>query len=130
MTPERLAKIRALAEHPSTNPRMREIAKRILNEHWTPPPNKPNPGTRTSEEYDRFIFMDLDNWGQSASGNYVHTTKWENRDYRFVLFKHKKTPTWGWLRVDIKTESETWSRNKYATLREAHESAWLHLSLL
>lgn len=109
---------------------MREIAKRILNEHWTPPPNQPNPGTRTSEEYDQFIFMNLDNWGESANGNYVHTTKWEGRDYRFVLFRHKKTPTWGWLRVDIKSDTETWSRNKYATLREAHESAWLHLSLI
>lgn len=130
MTPEKLAKVRALAEDIRGDPKIRAVAQRILDANWTPPPNPQHPGLRTSEEYDRYVFMSLDNWGQSARGNYVHTTNWDGRSYRIVLFQHKKTPTWGWLRIDVKTDTETWSRNKYDTLREAHESAWLHLSLI
>lgn len=135
MTPARLAKIRALAADVRGNPYIRAVAQRMLEKHggaerWKPPPDPPNPGLKTSEEFDKFVFMNLDTWDETVNGNYRTNIKWQGRAYRFILFRHKKTPTWGWLRADIANNTESWSRNKYATLEEAHQSAWLHLTLI
>lgn len=136
MTPERLAKIRALAADYRGNPHVRAMAQRILDAQpkprWTPPPDPPAPGIKTSEEHRKRIFFDLNQWGESANGNYVHTMEYRDREYRFVIFRQKRTIVhgWGWLRVDVKNDTKTWGRNKYETVREALDSAWLHLSLI
>lgn len=135
MTPDRLAKIRALAEDERGNANVRAIAQKILAKHEKAPPRRrapdgPVPGIMPSEDQERWVFMQLDQWHHNAKGNYVHSLTWKGRRYRFVLFKFKRTQNWGWLRFDILADTESWGRNQFADLREAHESAWLHLTLL
>ena len=55
MTPERLAKIRAIAEDPRADPATRAIAQAKLDAEPTPPKRNPlHPGMRTTPEYERF----------------------------------------------------------------------------
>jgi hypothetical protein len=134
MTPQRLAKIRALASDTRGDPATRMIALEILRRyekteeptfHDIPdePQNPPNPRMRNSDQYVQYTFMSLRNWGKSANGNFVHSFTYKNRAYRVVLFKHKKTPTYGWLRVGITSGVEEWS-GRFSTIEEAHKDAW------
>jgi hypothetical protein len=57
MTPERLAKIRALAEDPRADPATRAIARSMLEAELPLRPQTTNPlhpGMRTTPEYERF----------------------------------------------------------------------------
>jgi hypothetical protein len=137
MTPEKLAKIRRLAGDLRGDPATRMIALEILRRyekteeptfHDIPdePQNPPNPRMRNSEEYERYRFMSLRDWRRSAAGNPVHVFTWKGHPYRVTLFKHKKTPTWGWLRVHLGTEEEIWS-GRFSTIEEAHKAAWTSL---
>jgi hypothetical protein len=95
--------------------------------HDVPPyRNQQHPGMRTSAEYDRFRFMDLGNWKTTANGNPTHIIVHKGRSYRIVLFKHKKSPTHGWMRIDTITDRTEFS-GKFRTLAEAHLNAWTSL---
>jgi hypothetical protein len=137
MTPERLAKIRAIAMDLRGNPAVREVALEMLRRYETveeptfhdvkdEPQNPTNPRMHPSDEYERHMFMSLHNWGKSANGNFVHSFTHKNRAYRVVLFKHKKTPTFGWLRADIARGTEVWS-GRFRDMQEAHRDAWTNL---
>jgi hypothetical protein len=135
MTPERLAKIRALATDMRGDPATRMIALEILRRYEPEPEfhdvedkpqNPPNPRMRNSDEYEHHTFMSLRNWGKSTNGNFVHTFTHKGRGYRIVLFKHKKTPTFGWLRSDIGSGTEVWS-GRFPDLQGAHADAWKNL---
>lgn len=55
MTPERLAKIRAIAEDPRADPFTRSIAQSMLDGAPEPAQRNPlHPGMRTTPEYERF----------------------------------------------------------------------------
>ena len=58
MTPDRLAKIRAIAEDARADPFTRAIAKQMLEAEGPqlqPPPGNPlHPGMRTTAEYERW----------------------------------------------------------------------------
>ena len=55
MTPERLAKIRAIAEDPRADPATRAIAQAKLDAEPKPSTRNPlHPGMRTTPEYERF----------------------------------------------------------------------------
>jgi hypothetical protein len=56
VTPERLAKIKAIAEDPRADPRIRAIAQAKLDAQPKPaqPRNPLHPGMRTTPEYERF----------------------------------------------------------------------------
>jgi hypothetical protein len=135
MTPAKLEKIRRLAEDIRGDPATRMIAREILARYQTEPSfsdvepepepkNPPNPRMRNSDEYERHMFMSLSNWGRvKATGNFVHTATHKGRGYRIVLFKHKRTPTYGWLRVDAARNQEVWS-GRFNSLPEAHKDAW------
>ena len=124
MDPAKLAKIKALAEDARGDPKLRAIAQRFFDEN-KPSPSTPksniHPGLRTSQEYERFLFMNLANWGKSKTGNYVHDVSWNGALYTIILFKHKQTPTYGWLRTHGAAKAFS---GKYGTLVEAHRSAW------
>ena len=139
MTPEKLAKIRALAEDMRGDPATRLVALGILRREllrhakaeepvWHDIPDTPRnpPGVQNDPDYERHTFMSLHNWGKSGNGNFVHTTTWKGRGYRIVLFKHKKTPTWGWLRVDVLRSQEVWS-GRFDNIQGAHQDAWRNL---
>jgi hypothetical protein len=133
VTPEKLAKIRALAEDLRGDPATREIARAALRryakeeplEFHDVPPAPENPaGMRNAPEYEQYVFMSLRNWGRvKSTGNFVHTCSHKGRGYRVVLFSHKKTPTFGWLRVDVASNVEVWS-GKFSDLQGAHRNAW------
>jgi hypothetical protein len=136
VTPTKLEKIRRLAEDIRGDPATRMIAREILARYQTKPTfedvpepepeprNPPNPRMRNSDEYERHMFMSLSNWGRSkTSNNFVHTFTHKGRGYRIVLFAHKKSPTYGWLRVDVARNQEVWS-NRFNSLPEAHKDAW------
>jgi hypothetical protein len=140
MTPQKLAKIRALASDLRGDPATRMIALEILRRyekieepafHDIPdePQNPPNPRMRNSDEYEHYMFMSLRNWGKSANGNFVHTFTHKNRAYRVVLFKHKKTPTYGWLLVDIARGVEEWSE-RFNSMPAAHVNAWARIMMI
>jgi hypothetical protein len=137
LNPQKLAKIRALADDPRGDPATRAIAQAALKRYATEPPkpefhdvppyrNQQHPGMRTSAEYDRYRFMDLGNWKTTANGNPTQlvTHKW--RTYRIVLFRHKKRPTHGWMRIDVITDKTEFS-GAFKTQAEAHADAWKSL---
>jgi hypothetical protein len=140
MTPAKLEKIRRLAEDLRGDPATRMIAREILARYQAEPSfsdipepepepkNPPNPRMRNSDEYERHMFMSLSNWGRSKTGsnNFVHTFTHKGRGYRVILFAHKRTPTYGWLRVDVALNREVWS-GRFNSLPEAHADAWKSL---
>ena len=139
MHPRILEKIRAVASDPRGDPRTREIAQRMLAEHERPPPPPPepprynsriHPGLEKTPEFIRFKFMSLDNWGRTKNGNLIHTTSIKGREYKIVLFSHKKTPTYGWMQIDPESDTTVFSDTKYATMIEAHQAAWQRLMIL
>jgi len=139
MNPEKLAKIRALAEDMRGDPATRLVALGILRREllrhakteepvwhtFTPTPQNP-PGVQTDPGYERHVFMSLHNWGKSKNGNFVHTCSHKGRGYRIILFQHKKTPTWGWLRADMTGGDEVWS-GRFKDIQGAHADAWKNL---
>jgi hypothetical protein len=132
MTFEKLAKIRALADDPRGDPATRAIAQAALKRYAQEKP-KPkaasfidtrHPGMKTSAEYDRYRFMDLGSWRKTASGNPTFTIAIRGKMWRVVLFKHKKTPTYGWMRIDVFSEETPEFSGRFATMAEAHEDLW------
>jgi hypothetical protein len=139
MTPEKIRKIRALADDPRGDPATRAIAQAALKRyaqtdksekpsfHDVPPyRNEQHPGMRTSPEYDRHRFMDLGAWKTTSNGNPTFVVVRNGRSFRIVLFRHKKTPTHGWMRINTITD-ETEFSGKFRTIGEAHANAWSSL---
>jgi hypothetical protein len=129
MTPQKLAKIRAVAEDPRGDPMTREVARATLKRYATvpatpkPPSNPLHPGMRRSAEIERYKFMDLSQWKTNINGDLTILVARNAHPYRVTLFQHKKTPTWGWSRLDI-IRGEVDYSGRFATLTEAHEAAW------
>lgn len=72
-------------------------------------------------------FMDLSKWDTTANGHRSHILlhgKTRRELFRVVLFRHKKTPTHGWLRIDLRTEAQVFSQIKHHTIREAMLDLW------
>ena len=106
MNPRLIEKIRRIADDVRGDPNIRAIAQRKLaayraeepkrqmewiKVHGDPhnpyyPPNPPNPRTQPSEEYEKFRFMNMDNWRTTNLGTLIITIK----GYRIGLFKFKK----------------------------------------
>ncbi len=149
LTPQKIAAIRALADDARGDPATRAIAQNKLEqyrishpelfEQWKPQRetrtknpyaqySHKNPGTQNSEDFERFRFMDLSMWGRTVAGNPTAMATRGGLAYRIILFEHKKTPTWGWLRIETQSGDETFSRVKFATMQEAHRDAWNSLS--
>jgi hypothetical protein len=137
LTPEKLAKIRALADDPRGDPATRAIAQAALKRYAEPEPepafydvppyrNQQHPGMRTSPEYDRHRFMDLGAWKTTTNGNPTFVVVRKGRSFRIVLFRHKKTPTHGWMRVDTINDTTEFS-GRFRTIGEAHADAWSSL---
>jgi hypothetical protein len=138
VTPAKLEKIRALADDVRGDPAIREVARRVLQRyaHVEPQPQpRPSfrdsraPGMKTSPEYDRYKFMDLAQWRKTQNGNLSHTILHNRVLWQIILFQYKKTPTWGWLRIDTTADTSEFS-GKFATLAQAHEDAWANLMSL
>jgi hypothetical protein len=72
------------------------------------------PGARTEpaplSARDRARFMDAQNWRETSNGNVSILITVKEVEYRVVLFKHKKTPTFGALRINTKTDQTTFMR--------------------
>jgi hypothetical protein len=131
--PSKIEKIRAMAQDTRGDPATRAIAQQILERYQeqepvkTPPRNQRHPGLRPTFEHQRYRFMDLEQWKVTANGNRTILVGPYGPSYRVTLFKHKKTPTYGWLVLDVLTEETIFSKSKYATLGEAHRGSWDHL---
>lgn len=142
MTPEKLEKIRALANDLRGDPATRMIALKILARYAAEPtfhdigddelePPKNPPGMKNSDEYEQHVFMSMHNWGRSQNGNLVHSFTHKGKAYRVTLFAYKKSPTYGWVRTELtRTNSEVWCSNKFRDLGEAHRDAWASLTRL
>jgi hypothetical protein len=109
VSPEKVAKIRALVDHPSTHPNTREVAIRMLleaGEELAPPPAwtdvgkqkapKQAPGVHPSQAWKEARFLDLSRWGLSAKGNLTTITEKDGIVFRVTIFQHKNGTTWGW----------------------------------
>jgi hypothetical protein len=138
VTPDRLAKIKAMAEDARGDPATRAIAQSILKRYAQEPP-KPefrdveykdprHPGVRTGADYEKWRYMDLSAWRKTGNGNPAClVTGLDGRPYRIVLFRHKKTPTFGWMVVDIDRDETEFSNHKFTSMAEAHKDAWKNL---
>jgi hypothetical protein len=128
-----IEKIRRVAEDARGDPRTRAIAqeKLAILKRAEPPRKAQHPGMKVAPEYAVFRYMDLGNWRRTASGNstYTHTLA-DGRPIRTVLFAHKKSPTFGWLLIDLERDAQTFSQIKYATIGEAHQAAWNTLATI
>ena len=131
MTPEKLEKIRRLAEDPRGDPATRTIAiaalKRYAKDLKEPEPAREpfNKAPPKSAEYERHRFMALNHWRRSKNGNFFQTITHKGRGYRIILFTHKRGGTYGWLRAS-EGLGEVWS-GRFPTIGEAHANAWLKL---
>jgi hypothetical protein len=140
MNEEKLAKIKALAEDRRGDPATRAIAQRAYARYAKEPPPRVEPewqprnaqheGMKTSPEYDRYMFLNLGGWRKSKNGNPYHTTKHKGLAYHFVLFQHKKSPTWGWLRTNQPDNEQPVFSGRFNTLAEAHADAWKKLQMI
>lgn len=139
MNAQKLAKIKAIADDMRGHPEVRRVAQEMYRRYAAEAEAKPKPkpfrdtrheGMKTSAAYDRYMFMDLGSWRRAAAtGNpFFHATH-NGRPYFFVIFKHKKTPTYGWVRTD-ETTKETVFSGRFATMAEAHEDAWKTLQAI
>jgi hypothetical protein len=90
----------------------------------TPAPPKP----LTAK--DRARFMDVRNWRETSNGNPSILLMVKGAEYRVVLFKHKKTPTFGALRINTDTDESTFMRGWRPTREEARLGAWRELAAL
>lgn len=87
------------------------------------PPWPPAPSDK-----DRARFLDINRWRQTANGNLSTLVAMaRGQGCRIVLFQHKKTPTFGRLRIDLETDEEVFSKVRYATRDAALEGAWRDL---
>jgi hypothetical protein len=93
-----------------------------------PPPDPRVHGMRTDPAYEYYVFTDLSLWDQTKSGNRVHSIYHKGVTYKIVLFQHKKTPAWGWMRTSD-YDGTVFSR-RFATLGEAHSDSWANLMAL
>jgi hypothetical protein len=65
-------------------------------------------------------FTDLSGWDTTTKGNpTIVITESGKPDYRIVLFAHKRSPTFGWLRINTSPDIEVFSQTRYATRDEA-----------
>jgi len=69
-------------------------------------------------------FMDIRSWRETTNGNPTITLMMNGVELRIVLFKYKKAPDFGWLRIDTLTDKTTFCQACYATEAEAHQAAW------
>jgi hypothetical protein len=135
MDTAKLSKIQRLADDVRGDPKTREIARRILEANKPDPVrgsqyNQPHQGTRLTDEYTKFKFMDFSHWGKSKTGNLIHNTTIGGKHYKLVLFRHKMTPTYGWLRTETLNDNTVFSQDKFYTMAEAHKNAWDQLMKL
>ena len=141
MTPDKLEKIRRLAEDHRGDPATRAVAMDVLKRYGgdihrpassatRPQPASPlHPGMRQSPEYQQFRFMDIGSWRRSAAGNPIFSIAIKGRQYRIVIFPHKKSPTYGWLRTDTYGGRRS-SRPEVCHHGTAHGDAWRMLQAL
>jgi hypothetical protein len=88
----------------------------------------PPPAPLTAK--DRARFMDAQNWRETTNGNVSILIMVNDIEYRVVLFKHKKTPTFGALRIDTDTDQTTFMHGWWLTREEARLGAWQELAAL
>jgi hypothetical protein len=140
MNPARIAKIRALADDergdPATRARAQEKldAYRLSHPHLFEQPkhkfhdvrqDRRVHGMRLDPAYEYYIFTDLSLWSQTKAGNRTHTVYHKGINYRIVLFQHKKSPTWGWMRVS--DYDGTVFSGRFKTIGEAQADSWTSL---
>lgn len=144
-THELLIKIAKLAGDERGNPMVRQIALDKLaafqqtHPHlfWIEGEGDPLPWTDVATDADapeppappisandKARFMNVAKWMRTANGNLSIVIAVKGVDYRVVLFKYKKTPMFGWLRIDVDIDAQVFSQMKYATHDEARIGAW------
>ena len=146
---EQILKIARLAGDERAHPMMRQVAFDKLatfqetHPHlfWTPGQDEPvgapmwadvpdAPGSAapphpTPSSGSPAWFTNLNDWGKTSNGNpTIVVCEPGKPDYRTVLFAHKRTPTFGWLRIDASTDIEVFSQTRYATRDEALRASW------
>lgn len=148
-TVDLILKIARLAGDERGDPRIREIAHaKLANLKAAYPhlfvletPTEPAPWSDVADVADgappsppptkgKARFMDIRNWDVTAAGNATITVTVRGVGFKVVLFKHKRTPTWGYLLIDTDTDVETFSNVRYPTEVGAHEAAWEALEAL
>lgn len=141
MRAELIQKIKRLADDargdPATRARAQEKLAAYRGSHphlfEEPKPRKPPPdplvrGMRTDPVYDYYVFTDLGRWGCTKSGNLVFNIYHQGINYKIVLFKHKRTDTYGWMRVDTFNDKTEFS-GRFTTIGEAQGDAWANLMM-
>jgi hypothetical protein len=90
---------------------------------------RPDPrvhGMRMDPAYEYFIFSDLNLWDETKTGNKTIVLFHKGVNFRIVLFRHKKTPTWGWMRIDDFHHTTEFS-GRFKTIEEAQSDSWASL---
>jgi hypothetical protein len=90
----------------------------------SPPRPSPGPAPTPFSAREKAIFLDLDQWDETANGNPTIVMRARGRRMRVVLFKHKQTPTFGYLITDIAAEAKTFSNVRYPNRAGALLGAW------
>ncbi len=139
MRDELLQKIRALADDergdPATRARAQEKLEVYRSSHphlfEAPKPRRPPPdprvhGLRTDPVYDYYVFTDLSHWNRTKNGNLIYNVYHKGINYKIVLFKHKRTDTYGWMRVDTFNDTTEFS-GRFRTIGEAQGDSWADL---
>lgn len=133
LTPRKLAAIKALAEDERGDPATRAIAKAKLDEAMRAEApyrhhkaNPPNPRMAKRPDFEKFRFMDLGQWKDTTNGNHsIVITDRFGQGCRVIVFRHKKTRTFGWMWFYVGEDGPAaFGNGKFDTIREAQDEAW------
>jgi hypothetical protein len=125
MTPQRRAKIEALANDLRGDSATRALAQAMLARHPIERRNQQDPGIRTSAEYDRWRFMDLGAWRKPKRGVFSLIFARRNVPYHVILFSDVENKYYGSV-TDLHTQKAD-EFGPFATIKEAHEESWRKL---
>lgn len=138
MNPARLEKIRALANDARGDPATRAVAQSILKRYAR---DEPKPkfrdvphvdprvhGLRRDPLYEHYLYTDLSQWDKTKAGNPTYQLFHRGIVYRIVLFKHRRTDTYGWMRIDT-DHDETEFSGRFNTMAEAQADGWVQLMM-
>ena len=136
---ELIEKIKRLADDargdPATRARAQEKLEAYRGSHphlfeppkdRKPPPHPRVHGLRTDPVYDYYVFTDLQRWDRTKNGNLIYSVYHKGISYKLVLFKHKRTDTFGWMRVDTFNNQTVFS-GRFGTIGEAQGDSWASL---
>jgi hypothetical protein len=93
-----------------------------------PPKNPQHPGMRKSNEWLQARFFDINRWRKTAKGDLsMEIEDVRGDEWRIVIYQRKKSPSYGWMRTNLRTDVVVSADGCFADRQAVAEDArkWL-----